>query len=189
MTDSSPSGSMLKVPSTALAAVHRVARQGRSPADAATLVREMGYASGEGFLSAFGDWLEHHRQEPGADPATLGAEEFWHHLSAFFRSMGWGRLQFEQLHAGVGSLASSDWAEADAAGTGRQPACHFSTGMFADLLGRLVDADMAVMEVACRSRGDGSCRFLLGGAEALEQVFHGMREGRDATEVARALAG
>lgn len=179
---------MLRIPSSTLTAVHRVARAGRSPADAATLVREMGYASGEGFLAAFGDWLEHHRQDPQADPAALAADEFWHHLSAFFRSIGWGRLDFEDVHAGVGSLVSGDWAESEATGSTRQPTCHFTTGMLADLLGRLIDGDMAVMEVACRSRGDGACRFLIGGSEALQEVFEGMRQGRDAVDVARALA-
>lgn len=187
MTDSSPAAPMLRIPSSTLTAVHRVARKGRSPADAATLVREMGYASGEGFLSAFGEWLEHHRQDPGADPAELGADEFWHHLSAFFRSIGWGRLDFEEVHAGIGSLASGDWAEAGTTGSSRQPTCHFTTGMLADLLGRLIDGEMAVMEVGCRSRGDATCRFFIGGSEALQEVFDGMRQGRDALEVVRGL--
>lgn len=178
---------MLRIPASTLTAVHRVARDGRSPADAATLVREMGYASGEGFLSAFAEWLEHHRQDPQADPAGLAADEFWHHLSAFFRSIGWGRLDFEEVHAGVGSVASGDWAEAEATGSARQPTCHFTTGMLADLLGRLIDDEMAVMEVACRSRGDGACRFLIGGPDALQQVFEGMQQGRDAVDVARSL--
>lgn len=187
MTDSS-TGPMLKFPPSTLSAIHRAALQDRSPSEAAALVRQMGFETGEGFLEAFSDWLEHHRQDPGADPATLAADDFWHHLSAFFSSLGWGRMEFEQLHAGVGALASREWAEADAEGGARQPMCHFTTGMLADFLSRLVGSDLAVLEVTCRSRGDADCRFLLGGVEALQVVFEGLRRGREVDAVVRNLA-
>ena len=114
MTDSFSGQPMLKFPPSAMAAMHRAVLQDRSPAEAAALVRQMGFETGEGFLEAFSRWLEHHRQDPGADPATLAADDFWHHLSAFFGSLGWGRLHFEQMHPGVGALSSTEWAEADA---------------------------------------------------------------------------
>ena len=123
MIDSSTGQQMLKLPPSTLAAIHRAALQGRSPAEAAALVRQIGFETGEGFLEAFSHWLEHHRQEAGADPASLGAEEFWHHLSGFFARLGWGRLEFAQMHSGVGSISSREWAEADA----RRRALHGSS--------------------------------------------------------------
>ena len=188
MADSLAGQSMLTFPQSTLAALHRAARQDRSPSDAASLVRQVGFETGEGFLHAFTEWLAHHRQDPGADPASLAAEDFWHHLSAFFGSLGWGRLEFEQLHEGVGALTSTEWAEADEPTGGRQPMCHFTTGMLADLLSRLVTTDMAVLEVSCRSRGDGACRFLIGGAEALQAVFHGLRQGQGVEAALQGLA-
>jgi uncharacterized protein len=188
MSDSSAGLPTLKFPPSTLAAIHRAALQDRSSAEAAALVRQVGFETGEGFLQAFSHWLEHHRQDPGADPATLAADDFWHHLSAFFGSLGWGRIEFEQLHAGVGALTSTSWAEADAASGARQPMCHFTTGMLADLLSRLIGSDLAVLEVSCRSRGDASCRFLIGGAEALQMVFEGLRQGQPVESAVESLA-
>lgn len=178
MSQTVPGQQMLTFPPSTLAAIHRAARQDRSPSEAAALVRQVGFETGEGFLDAFSDWLEHHRQDPGADPAALSTEDFWHHLSAFFASLGWGRLAFEQLHPGVAALTSMQWAEAEAGAESRQPMCHFTTGMLADLLSRVIGSDLAVLEVSCRSRGDASCRFLVGGAEALQIVFEGLRQGQ-----------
>ena len=188
MTDSSTTEQMLNFPPSALAAIHRAATQDRSPGEAAALVRQIGFETGEGFLEAFSGWLEHHRQDPGADPATLAADDFWHHLSTFFSSLGWGRLEFEQLHSGVGALTSTEWAEAIPGEGARHPTCHFTTGMLADLLSRLVGSDLALLEVDCRSRGDASCRFLLGSAEALQIVFEGLRKGEEVEVVVQALA-
>lgn len=188
MNESFAGKPMLTFPPSTLAAVHRAARQDRSPAEAAALVRQVGYETGEGFLDAFGDWLTHHRQDPGADPSLLAADDFWNHLSAFFSSLGWGRLEFEQLHEGVGALTGTGWAEADAASGARQPMCHFTTGMLADLLSRLIGSDLAVLEVSCRSRGDAACRFLLGSAEALQRVFEEIRQGHGVEVAVQNLA-
>lgn len=188
MSDSLTGHQTLKFPPSTLAAIHRAALQGRSPAEAAALVRQIGFETGEGFLEAFTHWLEHHRQDPGADPASLNADDFWQHLSAFFGSLGWGRLEFEQLHAGVGALTSTEWSEADAGSETRQPMCHFTTGMLADLLSRLIGSDLAVLEVTCRSRGDAGCRFLIGSADALQMVFDGLRRGQEVESAVRSLA-
>ncbi|HEX6068718.1 MAG TPA: 4-vinyl reductase [Longimicrobiaceae bacterium] len=187
MIDSSTGQQMLKLPPSTLSAIHRAALQGRSPAEAAALVRQIGFETGEGFLQAFSHWLEHHRQEAGADPASLAAEEFWHHLSGFFARLGWGRLEFTQMHSGVGSISSREWAEAEIGLGARQPTCHFTTGMLADLLSRLVGSDLAVLEVECRSKGDPECRFLIGGAEALQLVYDGLRQGDEVEEAVRSL--
>lgn len=186
--DSSTGRPMLKVPAATLAAMHRAARQLSPPAEAAALVRQIGYESGEGFLEEFSAWLMHHRQDPGVTPGDLSADEFWHLLSAFFGRFGWGRLDFEQLHEGVAALRSPDWVEAHALGQTRQPSCHFTTGMLADLLGRLTDSEVAVLEVSCRARGDGACRFLFGSSEGLQLVYEGLRAGQSVEAVLRELA-
>jgi len=40
-----------------------------------------------------------------------------------------------------------------------------------------------VMEVECRSRNDGRCRFLSASPDTLNTVYAQMTEGRDYTEV------
>jgi hypothetical protein len=162
---------MVHLPAAALTAFHRALSQDRTPAEAAALTRQMGFEAGEGFYEAFRARLGR------TDPADLSADDFWNRLSDFFQSLGWGRLRFERLHAGIAALTGEGWAEAEPGGTARQPTCHFSTGVLADILGRVSGDDLAVLEVECRSRGDAKCRFLIGGPEALRGVYESIRHG------------
>ena len=52
-----------------------------------------------------------------------------------------------------------------------------SCGLLADFLGRMSDGMVAVMEVECRSRGDGRCRFLAGAPETLGMIYERMSQG------------
>jgi hypothetical protein len=81
---------------------------------------------------------------------------------------------------GTGAFAidSTDWAEAEP-GTAQSPMCFFSAGMLADFLGRLSDETVAVLEVECRSRGDGRCRFLSATPDVLERVYNDMTAGKN----------
>lgn len=173
-----PRSTLVHLPSATLVALHRTLAQDHSAADAAALVRQIGFQSGEAFLAAFEEWLQQVEQTTYSDATALGSEEFWPRLSGFFSSLGWGPLHFEQLHPGVASLSSPEWAEAEPEGDSRQPTCHFTTGLLSDLLGRVAGQDLAVMEVECRSRGDLQCRFVFGSAETMGGVFEQLRGGR-----------
>jgi hypothetical protein len=165
---------MLSLPVDALGAVHRALADGRTPTEAAEAARRLGFDSGAGFHRALQEWLSTSGAE---DPAALDADAFWDRLGEFFESAGWGRLEFERLHPGVAALSSERWAESEAAGSTEHPACHVTTGLLADLLGRASGAELAVLEVECRCRGDARCRFLVGGWDALERVYEGLSEG------------
>ncbi|NIP81469.1 MAG: hypothetical protein GWM90_20525, partial [Gemmatimonadetes bacterium] len=52
-------------------------------------------------------------------------------------------VEHEELHAGVGTLTARDWFEVDPASS--TPACPFSTGVLANILGRVAGQDVAVM--------------------------------------------
>jgi hypothetical protein len=69
---------------------------------------------------------------------------------------------------------------------GDYPSCHLSCGLLADFLGRLSQGAVAVMEVECRTRGDGRCRFLAGAPESLSIIYDRMAQGSGYLE---ALAG
>ena len=60
--------------------------------------------------------------------------------------------------------------------------------MLADLLSRLIGTDLAVLEVDCRSRGDQTCRFLIGSAAALQRAFEGIRNGQGVEATLQGLA-
>ena len=159
---------MLSLPVDALGAVHRALAEDRTPTEAADAARRLGFETGAGFHRALEEWLS---TSGAGDLGSLDPDAFWERLSDFFASQGWGRLDFERLHPGIASLSSDDWAEAEPSGSASYPSCHFTTGLLADLLGRASGADLAVLEVECRSRGDERCRFLVGGWEALERVY------------------
>ena len=75
------------------------------------------------------------------------------------------------------ALDSAEWAEAVESRWDEFPSCHLTCGMLADFFGRLSDGLVAVMEVECRSRGDGRCRFLAGAPETLSTLYDRMAQG------------
>ena len=138
---------------------------------AAGVLRQAGYAAGDALFRALA-------QPRAATPlAELPATEFWRRLTQLFATRGWGTLTHAPLHPGVAALDSVDWGEADPAAAARQPSCFFSTGLLANILGQLVAADVAVLEVECRSRGDHRCRFLFGSPAALDAVYQRVASG------------
>ena len=185
MSETTVRDTMLSLPIDALSAVHRALSEGRSPAEAAEAARRLGFETGAGFHRALEQWLA---TSGVGDPGSLEPDSFWERLSDFFASQGWGQLRFERLHPGIASLSSEEWAEAEPAGSATYPSCHFTTGLLADLLGRASGADLAVLEVECRSRGDAQCRFLIGGWDALERVYGDLSEGAPYAESIQRLA-
>jgi predicted hydrocarbon binding protein len=141
---------------------------------AAPLLQEAGFASGEALSEAFTAWLgERYGVET---PQDLDATFLGEALSSFFDAKGWGTLQLTPLSEGVLAVDATDWAEATP-GSGTYPSCHVSSGMFADVFSRLGGGQFAAMEVECRSRGDGKCRFLLAAPETLTLVYERMTHG------------
>jgi predicted hydrocarbon binding protein len=132
---------------------------------AAAVLRQAGHAAGDALFRALA-------QPRGAtELGELEESEFWKRLTQLFASRGWGSLQHATPHPGLGALESPDWGEADPSSPARRPSCFFTTGLLANLLGQVAAADVAVLEVACRSRGDQQCRFLYGSPEALAAVY------------------
>jgi len=146
-----------------------------APDQLVTVLQEAGYAAGEGSYRGFAAWL---RERAGVDsPANLDAGLLAEMLSDFFASGGWGTVTMSPVGTGALALDSSDWAEAEP-GTAQTPMCFFSAGMLADLLGRIADDTVAVMEVECRSKGDARCRFLSAPPDVLDRVYQEMTAGR-----------
>lgn len=124
----------------------------------------------------------------GDDPAGLDEAEFWFRLGEIFADLGWGRISFSELHPGVGLLETFGWAEADPTTAALRPSCHATTGLLANLLGRIAGREVGVLEVACRSRGDLECRFIFGGREALGEIYAGLRAGVSLEDMIAELA-
>jgi predicted hydrocarbon binding protein len=146
---------------------------------AASYLQEAGFAGGAELYGQFAEWL---RADRGVErPADLDAEFLSTALSEFFAELGWGSLTAQALGPAVLALDSTEWAEAVDEGRGEFPSCHLTCGLLADFLGRLADGLVAVMEVECRSRGDGRCRFLAGAPETLSTLYDRMAQGSSYT--------
>ncbi|NUQ11801.1 MAG: hypothetical protein HUU26_05645 [Gemmatimonadaceae bacterium] len=147
-----------------------------SDPQAAVTLQEAGYAGGSALYEAFRRWLAE-RTETGIEELDLSA--FQRLASEYFAESGWGTLQVGTVADAVATLDSEDWSEADPAAGAQHPSCHLTTGMFADLFGRLAGAPVAVLEVECRSAGHARCRFLIGSPEVMDAVYEAMGNGVD----------
>lgn len=142
--------------------------------DAAIYLQEAGYAGGDAMWQAFTRWLAERSDLP---PEGLDVATFESLASEFFRDAGWGHLAIGAMGDVVATLDSEDWGEADPQSGMDHPSCHLTTGMFADLFGRVSGHTVAVLEVACRSAGAPRCRFLVGSPEVMEQIYDEMGRG------------
>jgi predicted hydrocarbon binding protein len=174
---------MLAVSRSALAALRAAIVREAGPG-AASWLQEAGYAGGDNVFESFREWL---RVQGKASPDELEMAEFQHRASIYFQVTGWGKINVSALNDAVVAVDSADWHEADPENKLDHPACHFTTGMFADFFGRLSDAPLAVLEVECRSMGAPRCRFLLGSSEVLGFIFSEMEAGRGYEEAAGQL--
>jgi len=143
----------------------------------AQALQEAGYAAGEGTYHACRSWL------PGTagvdDPAELAAPRLAEVLSRFFSSLGWGTVEVTAVGEAALAFDSGDWAEAQPSAQLQYPGCYFTAGLLADFMTRVGDAPLAVMEVECRSRGEGKCRWLVGAPETLTGLYQHMAQGAD----------
>ena len=147
-------------------------------AEAAGALQQAGYAGGDSAHAAFALWLD--RQGLPA-PESLPVERFGALASQFFSDLGWGAFEFSG-GSPVAVIDSPDWMEANGMSGMAHPCCHMGTGLLAGFFGRLANEPLAVMEVECRGAGAVQCRFLIGGAEVMQQVWEGMAAGQDYSE-------
>lgn len=165
----------IALPAAALVALRESLIAEAGAEASANALRAAGYAAGDAFFRVL-------TAESTDDPAESPADQFWTRLSRLFASRAWGQLTYAELHPGVGSLTAGQWAEAGGESSADQPCCHITTGLLANLLGNIAGADVAVLEVECRGRGDQRCRFLFGGADAVYAVYERLNAGDRADE-------
>ena len=165
----------LALPVASLAAIRLALTSAVGPDEAARALRAAGHAAGDAVFAAL-------TQPFGADSgdanalADVKAATFWRRISQLFSTRGWGTLNHADLHDGIASLDSTNWVEAEP-GTTARPTCFFTTGLLANLLGQAAGADIAVLEVECRSRGDHQCRFVFGAPETIDALYGRIRSG------------
>ncbi len=148
-------------------------------------LQEAGYAGGETVFQAFQDWLAARGAE---NVDALSVPAFVTQAAGFFHESGWGSLTVDARHDVVAIVAAAAWAESDPDARLDHPACHWTTGMFADFFGRVAHGPLAVLEVECRSAGGQQCRFIVGSAEVMQHVYEHLTAGAPLDEALDALA-
>ncbi len=132
-------------------------------------LREAGHEGGATMYRRFKDWL---RDEGHPEATELSLEDFSSRASEFFEKAGWGAVTLRSANDAFALIEIRDcWEEG--ANQGR-PGCHVTTGALAGFLSPLADYPMAVMEVQCgRSADDGAgtCRFLAGNEQMLDEAY------------------
>ena len=108
---------------------------------------------------------------------VMAQSAFWSSLCDGFARRGWGSLSHDLERAGVGLLASPDWAEASGEGPDPDASCSFSTGFLSGLLSELASGPVAVLEVECRTRGDDQCRFAFGSESTIHDLYGRLLDG------------
>lgn len=141
---------------------------------AALLLREIGFAAGEGAHQAFEEWCRSNYDVGSA--RELDTTFLREALAGFFAEAGWGTVVISELTPAVLALDGAQWSEAQVQGA-EYPSCHFSCGFLADFFTRLGGSRAAVMEVECGSRGEDRCRFLVGSPDMLTYLYERMTSG------------
>ncbi len=159
----------VRVPAELFSTVRRALVRDREPIEAVTLLREVGYELGGAVDSGL---REHVTGATGVDPYALDPERFWQTASGYFEELGWGRVEHQRVHPGVGALVLADWIENGA--DGGPQGSHISTGIFTDLLGRIAGGAVVVMEVPVDA---GRTRLLFGAGETLGAVYQSLSTG------------
>ena len=156
----------VRIPAASILQLDTTLRDEVGPEAATLALQSAGHAAGDLFF-------ERLERDGGLDETPQ--ETFWSRLSALFREMGWGTVEHQEIHPGVGALRATDWFEVDP--EGGTPTCPFSTGVLAKILGRVAGADVAVMVIPCEEEDPRCCRFLFGAGATLQQVYAELREG------------
>ncbi len=159
----------IQLPAESILALRRalVRQVGREAADRA--LQEAGHSAGDALFDRLGQ-----------DPDQIGdtpVGTFWDRLAGVFRELGWGSVEHQTPHPGVGALQARDWFEVDQ--SARRPACPFTTGLLANLLGHAAGGEVAVLQVECDGASPRCVRFLFGAPAVLDRLYSGLREGRD----------
>ena len=160
----------IRLPARSILALRRALVREAGAEAGTRALQEAGHAAGDVLFDRLTRGLS---EDPSGTPSTT----FWDRLAALFRELGWGDVTHEELHPGVGALTARDWFEADP--DAPRSACAFTTGVLANLLGRVAGKSVAVMTVESPSGEAGGCRFLFGSQQVLQEVYSSMRGGQE----------
>jgi predicted hydrocarbon binding protein len=140
---------------------------------AVNALRDAGYAGGDAVFEAFERWMS----ESSGDRRTaadIPLDEFGDTAAAFFRSAGWGDVEFSP-DEGDG-VAYVDVRNCWEGGAGGDTGCQLTTGLIASFFGKIAGYPVAVLETECCAGSETRCRFVLGNAETMQAKWQEMQQ-------------
>jgi hypothetical protein len=168
------------IPAQVFLHLRRALKDRTDPMSVTHALHAVGFATGDLLFEEFSE-------ASSGNPSTWDEARFWSELRDFLARKGWGRLQHERVHPAFGALHADGWGESSPEPGEVQAGCAFTTGLLAQMLGRTAGGPIAVLEVACESRGDAECRFLFGSEGAIESLYRILLEGTELTAALEAL--
>lgn len=159
----------VSLPAVALPALRRAVASGSDPLTAIQSLQAAGFETGG---TLFGT-LE---AKMGRATDDVSEDDFWRSLSSLLEDLGWGTVDHEALHPGVGILFSPDWVEGAEPSENGHPTCSFSSGLLSGLLSSVAGGPVAVLQIACRACGDDRCGFAFGSEKTIHDLYDLMLE-------------
>jgi hypothetical protein len=166
--------SEITVPAAIFDALHHAATDPARDEGSAWLARA-GSLVGPSVLEAATDG-----EASDGDAGAMPVDDFWAALRNYMSGRGWGMLDHERIHPGLGLVRATDWVEADVGGP-----CTFTAGVLSGLFTTLAGRRIEVLELP---RGtDGPIEFVFGSAEAVGALRRLVDAGADLSDALGAL--
>jgi predicted hydrocarbon binding protein len=158
----------------------------QGPDKATAVLSKIGRAWGEANIREFAPRIAQ-EYEVEFDKLGMGVmlESWWWPL----RASGWGRWRCDFRHSrrGLVHIDLFESAMAEAVGQTGAVACHLYAGLFASAFSFLARRDLACVELACVSRGDPKCRFLVASAARADTAAVQRDQGATAEQIVEQL--
>jgi len=130
--------------------------------------------------------LEHEYAVPLSDlDIALVLESWWWPR----RAGGWGRWRCDLSKRQSGLVVVDVFGSAVAGALGKTGfcECHVYAGLFAGAFGRLTAHQLGGVEIACESRGDACCRFVVADPSKIERARDWRDRGQNGDEILKRL--
>lgn len=115
---------------------------------------------------------------------------FWTHvLRRAWGLFGWGQLEvsFALQDRGFVEVVVAGALYSDTVGNIGRTADHLVAGVLASIMRTLAGRELEACEIACRSKGDTDCRFVVGLKSRVAIVEAWVKQGRSRDEIVRAI--
>ncbi len=163
----------------------------------AGLLEETGSATPVILFSVGKWWGARYAKRHGAETKQFFGRELHEvplavYLQSLRRSwalMGLGRLELSFKYAEAGFVVADiqDTPYSAAIGKSDRPTDHLVAGVLAALISDISGRDLSCAEIACKSMGDASCRFVVGTTDRLAPVATWVKQRRSVNEILESL--